>query len=440
MPSVKFQFPEGDTFFSIRESLITICGGNHCAASILDCLIYWNGVREKQIEQELVHANSDPTYKPNLERWIYKSTSDWVKDLHGHYGEDSIRSAILILKEDSGNPKANGYVEIRDNPRSSFDKTRQYRLDKERVKETLSLLFSDTRKIGHRGRKNGYRDGEKRVSLTEITSGTEITSDSENKAEPPTPFETENQSQPPEIPPAGLDVPDLLKNLGSRFKNLKGSGGFQKPLRDLLESRLFGLSDLSTRQVYDAFDCFCSESFWVDYDGRHRVNAFFAYLNKGEWACNHPRAESETGVGSIPRATPVPNSLPVAPGSQNAQSETFPARWNRLVPSSPVEWNERMDGPLLAATLHNPDFAARFDDTCRKAQTLLTADPEGFWYLNFRWLLRVKDGMANWWKIASGELQPKPKAAAKSKLPDASTWAANIRRKAEEKKNHETNP
>ena len=241
-------------------------------------------------------------------------------------------------------------------------------------------------------------------------------------------------------PEGSLDISELLKNLGSRFKNLKGSGGFQKALRDLLETRLSKLSDLSTEHVYRAFDSFTGESFWSDYDGRHRVNAFFSYLDKGDW--NHKPLHAAAQDGRLAPAAPleVPNRHPQPTEAPQVKSEPFPDIWNRLVPAAPVEWNDRMDGKLLETAIRDEAFTPRFEEICQKAQAILVADPDADWKPSLRWALRYKDGAPNWWKLVNGEIRPKKAhPAAKSNTPAADTdrWIANMKREREEKKSHE---
>jgi hypothetical protein len=115
----------------------------------------------------------------------------------------------------------------------------------------------------------------------------------------------------------------------------------------------------------------------------------------------------------------------------------FPARWNELVPACPVEWNSRIDKPLLDAALRDEVLAPRFEEICQKAQAIHEANPSETEWLTFRWILRYKDGAPNWWKIASGEIRPKKTTSATPKVADGVAIAAKMRAEMKLKKEQE---
>jgi hypothetical protein len=97
---------------------------------------------------------------------------------------------------------------------------------------------------------------------------------------------------------------------------------------------------------------------------------------------------------------------PIAPGASYAQEETFPVRWNRLVPARPV------DAGLLAP---NPKayreqvFAQRFDEICQKASALIAAGAD----VQFGFLLSTDRGTEQyrWQQLLAGQLDwMKPRA------------------------------
>ncbi len=112
-----FPFPDGDRFFCVRQPLIDICDGYHCAAALLDALIRmsWDGASKPQ----------------GKGIWISKNASQWSEDLCGHYRESTIRGGFktLLMK---------GYISKRMNPSNPFDRVAQYQIDFEEVIEALS--------------------------------------------------------------------------------------------------------------------------------------------------------------------------------------------------------------------------------------------------------------------------------------------------------------
>ena len=140
-------------------------------------------------------------------------------------------------------------------------------------------------------------------------------------------------------------------------------------------------------------------------------------------------------LGSIATPRQVPQTIPDPQGVTEVKPEPFPDRWNRMVTAAPA------DASLLAAnppSYREPVFVERFDEICRKSAALIAAGAD----LKFGFLLMRNDkaaGRYRWQELLADELEwMKPRSNSKSKLPDASTWAANMRRKAEEGKLNET--
>ena len=186
---------------------------------------------------------------------------------------------------------------------------------------------------------------------------------------------------------ATLDIEDLFRILPGKFKRLKGGRSVPK---DLLRFRLEALQGISTEEAYQAFDSFSKQDFWEKFDARHRVNAFFVYLQKRE-------GEPEPKPTSPRTEIPVPAAAgPVATGID------FPARWNELVPARPTVWNPARDSWRGAGVFSDPEFAAKFDDLCRTCQKFITAKPDADW-VHFRWMIGSKDGHPNWHRVDSDE-------------------------------------
>jgi hypothetical protein len=186
---------------------------------------------------------------------------------------------------------------------------------------------------------------------------------------------------------AKLDVEDLFRILPGKFKRLKGGRSVPK---DLLRFRLEALQGISTEEVYRAFDSFAGQDFWEKFYARHRVNAFFSYLQKQE---GKPEPKPTSPRPEIP--VPVA-ATPVTPAID------FPSRWNELVPARPTVWNPARDSWRGAGVFSDPEFAAKFDDLCRTCQKFITAKPDADW-VHFRWMIGNKDGHPNWHRVDSDE-------------------------------------
>jgi hypothetical protein len=355
MARVRFPFPENDSFFSIRTSLKAICGGDDCAASLLDCLIYWDGVRRGAVQQEIARASGDKKYTPNLSLWIYKSSSHWSEDLCGHYGDSSIRSAVKAII-------SLGYAETRWNPDNPLDRTPQYRLNYDAVKGALRKWSADPgnfklpcepsdpggepeNECEHALKKTDGQGENNVCSYTETT----ITETTET---PPTPHPI-----------------------------------FEKPTQEH-----------STGKITD---------------GPAAID-----FHTGEPIPNHFRrrkAPKEKHLGPIERyahlaAAPAnshatsetPGGLqhpPAPPNGCSASGRDFSARWNELVP------NAKVDPVLLPKNpqpYNDPVFTSRFDEICAKARALIHDGAD----LKFGFLLRKEANFDRyrWQALLAGEL------------------------------------
>jgi hypothetical protein len=157
--------PSNEPLVMLRTSYLKICDGHHAAAMLLNDFEYWHDVRLRAIENEKRHAAADPDYQPNLEEWIYKSYEDLANDLIGLYGEKKIREALTTLVE-------RGYIEVRQNPKNPYDRTKQFRFLRDTVQTALDGLGSIDpgsglkQKSGPDPAKMRPRHGENAVSIS----------------------------------------------------------------------------------------------------------------------------------------------------------------------------------------------------------------------------------------------------------------------------------
>ena len=354
-------FPDNDCYFSLRQCLIDICDGDHCAASLLDVLIYWSGVRKKQVEQEKIRASSDKDYAPNLEMWIYKSSQDWSDDLRGHYGETSIRTGLKLIS-------SKGFTKTRSNPKNSLDRTPQYLLIYAAIKSAI-YAPSDPVKTTDAPREINTGDPVKTTDADVENEGclyTEVTTSEVTSTEiPPTPFQ-ESEPKTPEDPGATLDEEDSGAEPRKPFKRQWSRKKEPKP------------------------------------------------MSYTEAALKRMRGSESNGASPRPEI-PVPvAAAPVTPAID------FPARWNELVPARPTVWNQARDSWRGAGVFSDPEFAAKFDDLCRTCQKFITAKPDADW-VHFRWIIGAKDGHPNWHRVDSEEFQIREKRHGSGKQPGLST-------------------
>lgn len=138
------------------------------------------------------------------------------------------------------------------------------------------------------------------------------------------------------------------------------------------------------------------------------------------------------GVG----ATSVP------PGPPRLVVADLIAKWNSVIPSSPVEaWDDRLDlTPGVRRSLEDPKFAECFDIVCQKVAAIKSDRDDAGW-LTFRWLFTTKEGKPfGWWRVRCGDMDWKPRqSAAESSMNSGMAYAARLRAEiALEKKQRES--
>ena len=134
----------------------------------------------------------------------------------------------------------------------------------------------------------------------------------------------------------------------------------------------------------------------------------------------------------------VVDSHPVAPIDSRASWSEIIDIWNRRVPSRPVDWDEKHDPTArIKALASDPKFVECWPGACDKAQRIVEAQGEEGTWLHFRWMIGKNkvNGVANWWRVESGELNSMMTARRKrDKTPDdvIAEAKANIRKQIEE--------
>lgn len=203
-----------------------------------------------------------------------------------------------------------------------------------------------------------------------------------------------------------LDLISLHKTLCSKFKALRKSGGLQKPLRDLVAERVERVNGWSEPQVLDVFHVWCSTVGWEGFDGRHRINSFFSFLQSCDPSDFPVNATAEPAIES-PTPSRCSGAADSAKGLETRNTD-FPTRWNELVPESLVDPQLL---PCLPKAYRDPIFTERFDEICAKARSLIREGAD----LKFGFLLKESGGRFRWQELLADELAwMKPKPTGKS--------------------------
>jgi hypothetical protein len=431
--------------------LIDICDGNHCAAALLDILIYWDSIKRGAVQQEMSRARLDNLYSPKKDLWIYKSSEDWADDLNGHYGDRSIRDGLkfIVGKE---------FALTRSNPTNPFDRTPQYMLNYQAVVDALSRLGGGG---GGSDKVNSYESAKMpNVESAKMPTGesasaecsfTEVTITENTKPSPTPSAESQNQNPPALAEEAhseaatnpveeqryatalDLDLEDDIitfvehaysrENRGARLDSLRTRRA--EPLCEQLRRAELEWGPVYLRTALIRYLDRETSSEWTR-ENHWPIRAFLKYPELFEPCDNSPRLATPApalgaseGVGGpihppAPPARPAASERAVDPPSLPAAAE----EWNRVVTAGPKveQWTKR-DASMDAAAA-DPDFLTALPkvlEVCQKA--FQEREPEEVDWLNFRWLLRRKATLPEgWYRIYNGELsflkhKSKPKSA-----------------------------
>lgn len=219
--------PKRQAIAQIRADYVAICGGNRCAAAILNLFEYWTETKiaaneQKKIENEI--ARSEGRTPPHdLGLWVYKSQSEMREELLDLWSEDVIKKALdfLITKKK--------FLEKRNNPKNKWDRTLQYLFVISRVQKALDSAFPKNRRskadksgiesgeIGDRKPEKRKSNSDKSGSNTNKTDQSKRTSKTNSKTSSPTTIEAQDDHS-PDLPPdaaagaangGGDEKPDL---------------------------------------------------------------------------------------------------------------------------------------------------------------------------------------------------------------------------------------
>lgn len=144
-------FPPKDKLIIIRQSLVEICANAtayksadpQCAAAILQYFIYrtdgkLDQISEYKTEVEIARKSKQDA-PPIPELWIFKTQDElYQDDLLAHFGRNTVVYSLRWLVEVSP------YLSERNNPKYSWDKTKQYRVNVEAIQSEIDSLPVNT--------------------------------------------------------------------------------------------------------------------------------------------------------------------------------------------------------------------------------------------------------------------------------------------------------
>jgi hypothetical protein len=139
------QFPQREKLLIIRESYLSICDNDTCAAALLSVFQYWHEIKLANSEQAC-HYNQAAQREgiqsfQDEELWVYKSHAELSRDLFDLYSEKPIGAAVKLLL-------AKGYISVRQNPKFKWDKKPQYHFNIEVVQSDIFALIDTPQNYG----------------------------------------------------------------------------------------------------------------------------------------------------------------------------------------------------------------------------------------------------------------------------------------------------
>ena len=381
-----YKNPNG-RYLDIRQDRIQLCGYDRCAAALMNVFGAWTSWKRLELSK---------LGKKAVQPWVFLSKRQLRYDLLGTFGEPSIERGISVLS---------GLDLLQTKKPEKICGAIWYLFNYEKANSMLKEIVEETSMDlpKHPKRRNGWvaqqaslgNNAEVNLDFSEDPFGNNAEDPFGNNAEdlsaimptnrnlneepnktgtinplpPLVPSEPENQSQNPEVPPAA----------GS--PTLDGEG-------DSLEEQ-----PRSTRRSWKR----------PKPERPHGMSDRMRQLREGA----HKQAAA--GVDRLIPAANVVTSAPthpIDPGASYAQSETFPARWNRMVPARPVDIGLLAPNPKA---YREPVFAQRFDEICQKAAALIAAGAN----VQFGFLLSTDrtTEQYRWQQLLAGQLDwMKPRA------------------------------
>lgn len=418
----------GSFFLMLRHDYVHMLNGDHASAAVLGCLEYFT------------NKEMDVTEKYDEDVWIPVRMVSFLDHTTGLLSERTIRDRVEILKQ-------HGLIEVESLHIGSI---KRYKLNRQVIIDHLDKRTRLT-SIGK------FADGEiESPSAAPSAAPSVVFADGGadgrgvlNLKEVERELETE---QTPIVPKqlsqtntSELDLDDHVdkfvanayrrENRRAKLEKLttKSSAFLVDRIRKLELS--VGVEDFRRGLLgflRDQSD-WCRENQWpiaAYLKNPERWVAAYVAPVPAEADPTRPAILEGVGATSVP---PAPPRLVVA---------DLIAKWNSVIPSSPVDaWDDRLDlTPGVRRSLEDPKFAECFDIVCQKVAAI-KADRDDAGWLTFRWLFTQKDGKPfGWWRVRCGDMDWKPRqSAAESSMNSGMAYAARLRAEiALEKKQRES--
>lgn len=414
------------SFLQIHEDYLRITGNDFCQAAILDVLEYWTGIEWAMIQK------SDAFRLP----WIEVAIPKLHTEMYGMY---SLRSIPECLREIE---KA-GFVSVQ---RGHGGAVNKYLLN------PLSLTWAiDPDGPRPPAESNGWNalfspkaNGNfavREISATEADGRPDGKSDgnfgSHLKESEPEPYPEEKittPTPPSEDEPPAVRQKIVLSRLKSAGMKLDWQRGEKKQVIAWIEERSETLD-----QILFAIDGYSASPYWKSqgYPWPGFRNHFPEFLPDA----TRPQPREAQRVSAPSEAT-IPQGLDSDALQRVSAKFDYPAKWNELVPSKPVDWDPvRGRAGALTECSKDSKFVENFERICQLAQQIHSVRGSEVGWMSFQYAIkRDKDGIYGWVKIldeyawmASPTEKSRPRQTQAEKNGDMITkYQDRLRKKIEE--------
>jgi len=263
------------------------------------------------------------------------------------------------------------------------------------------------------------------TSAVNCTTPVRLTAPKENHLN-----ESPEENQTPPTPSSICSAEDKADEISRMRARARGGHRLKEDEKEVL---IRWLREHEPDHPAEAFASFLEDDYWREKKPAYPITGFIRQFDR------YSAPVPQNGNGHAP----IGQAAIEAGGGAATHAEAEPAapelplpcqEWNRVVTAGePVdEWTKR-DAPLWAA-LVDPDFITALPDVLALCQKIHQAQGDEASWLTFRWLLRVKNGQDNWYKLKTEGQSwvKKKKAPASRKSAGATALEEYLNRGAEQ--------
>jgi hypothetical protein len=133
-PTAPVTFAKDDWFLPIRQSMITICGEDRCAAMLLTVMVRWH---EAKYNRWVQAKKTKPT---DTDLYMHFTADELCKEIYGFFGRDSIRKSLEILKQKR-------FILECTNPRKHWvaDRTKHFIIQSNVIQAALKIYYKSVK-------------------------------------------------------------------------------------------------------------------------------------------------------------------------------------------------------------------------------------------------------------------------------------------------------